>query len=76
MMEPDFGAPEFGAVCIPNISYKERQRRLTFGAVQLALGVALLIGLMVMGADRWWRLGLWLFFSGAAIGFFQWRDKT
>jgi hypothetical protein len=31
---------------------------------------------MSIGASRWWRIALLPLFMGAAIGFFQWRDKT
>jgi hypothetical protein len=35
-----------------------------------------LAALIELGADRWWRLALLPMFYGAAVGYFQWRDKT
>ena len=65
-----------GDVCIPNISVKERRRRLYSGLVMLAIGAAVLLVLLATGVSFWWRLGLFPLFAGAASGFFQWRDKT
>jgi hypothetical protein len=63
-------------VCIPNISFDERRVRLIAGVVQFGVGLAILAVLIALGANRWWRLALFLPFGGAAAGFFQWRDKT
>ena len=63
-------------LCIPNINSHERRARLAAGAVELAIGLAILAALMAFGVDRWWRLPLVLVFAGAASGFFQWRDRT
>ncbi len=63
-------------VCIPNISPRERRKRLAGGVIMLVLGLAVLAVLMATGASRWWRLALFPLFAGAASGFFQWRDKT
>ncbi len=65
-----------GPTCIANISPRERRRRLAFGVVALAAGLAVLVVLMVAGADRWWRLPLILLYFPAATGYFQWRDQT
>lgn len=65
-----------GDVCIPNISPRERRRRLAGGAVQFAIGLVILGVLLAFGASRWWRIALLPFFAGASSGFFQWRDKT
>jgi hypothetical protein len=70
------GGSDTGAVCIPNISTRERQKRLIFGLIQFGLGLAILAVLLAFGANRWWRLPLFLVWFGAANGFFQWRDKT
>jgi hypothetical protein len=67
---------ETGDVCIPNISVKERRKRLLSGLVILVPGLVILIILLATGISPWWRLGLLPFFAGAASGFFQWRDKT
>lgn len=62
--------------CITNISARERQKRLLAGGVEFVIGLAIFILLIVFGLNPWWRLGLFLPFFGAGIGFFQWRDKT
>ena len=62
--------------CIPNISLRERRRRLAGGIVSFVVSLAILATLMARGANRWWRLPLFLLFWGAASGFFQWRDKV
>ncbi len=62
--------------CIPNISLRERRRRLAGGIVSFVVSLAILATLVARGANRWWRLPLFLLFWGAASGFFQWRDKT
>jgi fatty acid desaturase len=63
-------------VCIPNISTRERRKRLASGVIMFAICLAILAALMATGASRWWRLALLPLFAGAASGFFQWRDKT
>lgn len=65
-----------GEVCIANISPRERRKRLIGGIVQFVITLAILAALIATGADRWWRLALLPLFWGAALGFFQWRDKT
>jgi hypothetical protein len=65
-----------GEVCIANIGPAERNKRLVSGIIQFAVALAVLAVLVATGVDRWWRLGLLLFFFGAASGFFQWREKT
>jgi hypothetical protein len=65
-----------GSVCIANISPSERRKRLIGGAIPFGLGLVVLIVLTVIDADRWWRLVVFPLFWGAAVGFFQWRDKT
>jgi hypothetical protein len=69
-------ASQSGEGCIPNISTAERRKRLAAGEIQLAAALVILAALIAAGLDRWWRLTLFLLFSGAASGFFQWRDKT
>lgn len=62
--------------CTPNINQSERNRRLFFGLAALAIALVLLIALLLLDADRWLRLPLFFLFWGAAVGFFQWREKT
>ena len=63
-------------VCIPNISTRERRKRLLSGGVMLLIALVILAALMAFGISRWWRLVLFPLFAGAGSGFFQWRDKT
>ena len=65
-----------GKVCIANISPSERRKRLIGGVVPLLVAVVILAVLISAGADRLWRLPLFLLFWSATTGFFQWRDKT
>jgi hypothetical protein len=70
------GGSSVGEICIANISVPERRKRLAAGGIQLAISLAILTVLITTGASRWWRLPLLLLFWGAAVGFYQWRDKT
>ena len=70
------GPSEPFLVCIPNINRSEQRKRLAGGAIQFAIGLGVLAGLVARDANRWWRLPLSLMFYGAGSGFFQWRDKT
>ncbi len=63
-------------ICIPNISLRERRKRLAIGVVSFVLAIGVLIVLIATGADRWARLPLFFLFIGATSGYFQWRDKT
>jgi hypothetical protein len=63
-------------VCIPNISSKERAKRLVSGVVTFAITLVILWILMSIGASRWWRISLLPLLMAAATGFFQWNDKT
>ncbi len=62
--------------CVANISAAERRKRLTSGAVGLLIALGILGVLRATGASRWWRLALYPMFAIAAVGYFQWRDKT
>ena len=63
-------------VCIANISPKERRLRLKFGILQLAFGLVVFAILLLIGADKLWRLPLFIVFASAGTSIFQWRDKT
>jgi hypothetical protein len=63
-------------LCIPNISKKERQKRLMGGVISLALSLVVLAGLLAAGVNFWWRLLHFPLFASAASGYFQWREKT
>jgi hypothetical protein len=67
---------EGGSACVTNISPAEQRKRLASGVIGMALGLAILAVLLVVDADRLWRLALLPVFWGAASGYFQWRDKT
>lgn len=62
--------------CIANISLSERRKRLASGVILFAVSLAVLAILVATSAGRWWRLALVPLLWGAAVGFFQWRDKT
>ena len=59
-----------------NIGPREERKRLIMGIVALAVGLGIAAGLMVIGVDRWWRLGLFFPFWIAALGIFQALEQT
>ena len=63
-------------VCIANISSRERLKRLIGGVIPFVVALAVLTWLILINANRLWRLPLFLLFMVAGSGFFQWRDKT
>lgn len=67
---------DVGEVCIANISPLERQKRLTFGILQLISTLIILGILIVLHVNPLWRLPLLFMFWAAAVGYFQARDKT
>jgi hypothetical protein len=67
---------ETETVCIANIGPRERQKRLVFGAVSLAVSVGIGAALVARGAAVGWRAALFLPLMSAGLGFFQWREKT
>lgn len=62
--------------CVANIDTAGRRRRLIAGIVQLLIGAGILAALLAAHASPLWRLPLVFVFWGAAVGFFQWRDRT
>jgi hypothetical protein len=62
--------------CVPNISPRERLKRLVGGVIPFVLAIVILIWQISTNVERFWRLPLFLLFAAAASGFFQWRDKT
>ena len=75
--KPAGALPETSSeVCIVNIDTAGRRQRLAAGIVQLVFGLGVLGVLLAVHASLWWRLPLLFVFWGAAVGFFQWRDRT
>jgi hypothetical protein len=73
---PNNQAQDDEEACVPNISRRERLKRLIGGVIPFVFAVAILVWLISTDANRLWRLPLFFLFVGAASGFFQWRDKT
>ena len=69
-------APEETALVCANIGPRERQKRLIIGGVGELAALAG-VGILKLMGMPWWvsAITLPLFFT-AAIGFYQWRDKT
>ncbi len=63
-------------VCLENIGYRERMKRLRFGVRMMAISIVVAAALIAIGADHWWRLGLFFPLATAATGFFQAYEKT
>ena len=62
--------------CIPNINDAQRRMRLMSGIVMLVVGLVILLFMAALELDPLWRLALFPVFTGAASGYFQWREKT
>jgi uncharacterized membrane protein len=67
---------EVGEVCIANISLLERKKRLKFAIGQFVTSLVVLVVLIILDADPFWRLPLLFLFSAATVSYFQARDKT
>ena len=61
---------------VPNIGTLQRRHRLILGLVAWAAAGAGLAALLVLDANRLWRLALFIPLWAGAIGFFQHREKT
>lgn len=67
---------EGGTVCIPNISPKERKKRVQF-AIRYFLFTLLVLGvLLAFDVNPLWRLPLFFMFSAATMSYIQALDKT
>jgi hypothetical protein len=64
------------AISVINIGPKETRKRLVMGVVMLVVAIGTAVPLILAGADRWWRLGLFLPFWLSALGLFQVKEKT
>ena len=67
---------EAAEVCFINIGPKQRRRRLLAGAVFLAISAAVAVWMVMDGAPRLARVGLFIPLFAAGVGYFQWREKT
>lgn len=65
-----------GEICIPNISLKERNKRLASGVISFLAGLVAFAVMTIFDLSPWWRVALFPIFVAAAAGFFQYRDKT
>ena len=63
-------------VCFTNIGPQQQRRRMTFGLIAFAVGIVVAAFLLLIDANVWWRVLLFLPFAAAASGYFQARDKT
>ena len=63
-------------ICIANISTRERRRRLAGGVISLVISLVILALMLAAGEPGWWRVALVVTFWSAAVGYFQWRDRT
>ena len=67
---------EIGEVCIPNISSKERKKRVQFAIHYFFFTLLVLVGLLAFDVNPLWRLPLFFMFSAAATSYIQALDKT
>lgn len=67
---------QIGVACIANIGFGERRKRLRSGLGALGVGVVATVALVIAGIPALWRLGLFIPFLIAAVGYFQALDKT
>lgn len=63
-------------VCIPNISPRERRKRLRFAIQQFVITLVILGGMVALHLNPLWRLFLQFLFSAATVSYFQALDKT
>ncbi len=61
---------------IKNIGPEGQRMRLRYGLIALGLGLVAGVVLVISGANRWWRLVLFLPFWQGGIGIFQALNKT
>jgi hypothetical protein len=67
---------EAAEVCFINIGPKQRRRRLLIGVTFLAVSAAAAAWMVMGGAPRLARVGLFIPLLVAGVGYFQWREKT
>lgn len=67
---------EVGEVCIPNISPKERKKRVQFAVWYFLFTLVVLGALVAFDVNPLWRLPLFFMFSAATTSYIQALDKT
>jgi hypothetical protein len=67
---------EAGQFCVDNIGPRGRRVRWRFGWVAFGVGLALAAGLVLGGAERWWRLAVFLPFAVAGVNWRQAAERT
>jgi hypothetical protein len=65
-----------GDLCIPNISPRERKKRVQFAVQYFLFTLLILVGLLALDVNPLWRLPLFFMFSAAATSYIQALDKT
>jgi hypothetical protein len=65
-----------GEICIPNISPKERKKRVQFAIHYFFFTLMVLVGLLAFDVNPLWRLPLFFMFSAATTSYIQALDKT
>ena len=65
-----------GEVCIPNISLKERRKRVQFAIWYFLFTLVVLAALLTFDVNPLWRLPLFFMFSAATTSYIQALDKT
>ena len=67
---------EVGGACIPNISPKEREKRVRFAIRYFIFTLVLLGALLALHVSPLWRLPLFFMFSASTTSYIQALDKT
>ena len=67
---------ERGEVCIPNISPKERKKRVQFAIWYFLFTLIVLGALLAFDVNPLWRIPLFFMFSAATTSYIQALDKT
>jgi hypothetical protein len=65
-----------GDICIPNISPKERKKRVQFAIRYFVFTLIVLGVLLALDVNPLWRLLLFFMFSAATTSYIQALDKT
>ena len=66
----------YTVACIPNIGPNERRKRFIWGVITLGVSVLVVAGLALGGADKRWRVVVFLPLWLAGLGVLQAREKT